>query len=84
METKTFNLRLGNLEARRSSQGYEIVQWGESSCWVLAYWTDPNRDGFFLKFAGNRPFGDKVDPKDFWALARMGQTLLDYGLERLE
>jgi len=85
METKAFNLRLGNLEVRLRNQGQlEIAQWGESFSWVIAYWVEHKDGGFDLKFVGNRPFDGKVNPKDFWTIARAGQAFLDYGSERLE
>ena len=57
----------------------EIVEWSEASgekahCWTIAYWIE-NKEGFDLKFVGDRPF--KCYPNLFFKLAKMGQTLLD-------
>jgi len=76
-----YDVRIGNLEVRTpsppSQRGLEIVQWGESSCWTIAYWQEYREGGFFMKFVGNRPFADSISPSDFWALARVGQEFLD-------
>jgi hypothetical protein len=78
---KHYDVRIGNLEVRipssPSKRGLEIVQWGESSCWVIAYWQEHREGGFFMSFVGNRPFVNSVSPSDFWTLARAGQEFLD-------
>jgi len=85
-----FNVRVGDLELRSCGDHLldrephttaEIVQWGEAhaeiqpSCWVLAYWA-VSKDGYDLKFVGDRPFGERVDTEVFMNLAKIGQSLL--------
>ena len=53
------------------------MQWGDQDfCWVIAYWKKTD-DGIDLHFIDHRPFDDKVDSKDFWYLAKMGQEMLE-------
>ena len=67
----------------------EIVCWvkkidNSEFCYTLAYW-DEDSEGWDLKFVGDRPFDyDNVDPKLFWELARMGNTVAnaDWRMQR--
>ena len=88
-----FSLRDGNLEVRSAGnyllQGEkhnraEIVKWFDESgnCFVVAFWT-MDKEGFYLKFVGNRPFNESIDSKIFMDLAKMGQTKLDLYFDSL-
>ena len=84
-----FDIRIGDLEVRSCNQSLcgrdphetaEIVQWWERHndrpwCWVLAYWVR-GKEGYDLKFVGDRAFEPDVDRKVFWKLAKKGQRRL--------
>lgn len=90
---KKFKCRVQNLEVRSCNQSLcsygahtraEIVQYdtqeGTEYCWTIAYW-DEGKEGYYLKFAGDRPFG--VDAEIFMELAFLGQQKLeDYFLSK--
>lgn len=72
---KTINYRLGNLELRFGSN-LEIVQWGNTHCWTIAYWEE-NKDGYpFLRFVSNRPLAEDVSWDDFKLLISTGYDYL--------
>ena len=84
--------RLSNLELRWTAslagpQYPEIVQWrtdakdaGKEWCFTLASWTR-DKEGWSLRFIGDRPFDFSVDAKVFWALAKFGQKIADATFE---
>ena len=82
LELRSCNLKLGD-----SHDTAEIVKWKdlgeEGNCFTLAYWI-LDKEGFDLKFAGNRPFDESIDSKDFWHLAKVGQGNMDREFEMME
>ncbi len=90
------NFRMGNIELRATGkyltksdniETCEIIHWEESgtgqpSCYILAYWIE-SKEGFDLKFVGDRPFG--VSHSTFMHMAKFGQEILDeYFASRVE
>ena len=86
--------RFDNLEFRWVESNYhppypEIVCWvkkddGSEYCYTLALWVEDS-EGWDLKFVGDRPFDyDNVDPKLFWEVARLGNTIAnaDWRMQR--
>jgi hypothetical protein len=82
-----FSLRINDLEARSCDRHLfisephdraEIVKWGsdnkERHCFTVAYW-EKSKDGYNLKFVGNRPF--EIDTILFMDIAKQGQRILD-------
>lgn len=84
-----FSFRIEDLELRSCGEHLlvdgvehnraEIVKWANDTdkkecCWTVAYW-DKHKDGYDLKFIGNRPFDTNQDI--FMKLAKLGQQLLD-------
>ena len=69
------NLLIEGVEHTRA----EIVKWAKDTgqkeyCWTVAYW-DRHKEGYDLKFVGNRPFD--TNQKIFMTLAKQGQQLLE-------
>jgi hypothetical protein len=58
----------------------DIVRWeGEAekrSCYSIAYWI-LGKEGYDLRFVGERPFDRDIDPAAFMSFAKTGQDLLD-------
>lgn len=84
-----FSFRIEDLELRSCGDNLlvegvehtkaEIVKWAKDTgqkeyCWTVAYW-DRHKEGYDLKFVGNRPFD--TNQKIFMALAKQGQQLLE-------
>lgn len=83
-----FNYRIDALEARACDDHLmlsdklntiEIIQWfmpEGKTCYAIAFF-ERGKEGYFLKFVGNRPFDDAVNRADFMHLADVSQKLLD-------
>jgi hypothetical protein len=89
-----FNTRIDDLELRSCGEHLlaegvkhntaEIVKWAKDAgkkeyCWTVAYW-NKHKEGYDLRFVGNRPFD--VNSDIFMKLAKQGQQLLDMGARR--
>ena len=88
--------RVGDLETRwtqniKSKQFYpEIIKWEESCdvprreytehCYTLALWKK-NKEEWYLKFIGNRPFDIEIEYGDMWMLMKKTQDMLDCYVE---
>ena len=77
------NKRIDNLEFRatptRSEIEYELVQWqGDlpETCIVVAFF-DKGKEGYNIRFIGDRPFQYDIDRSVFWSLLKFGQTYCD-------
>ena len=77
------NKRIDDLEFRstptRSEIAYELVQWqGDlpETCIVVAF-IEKGREGYNIKFIGDRPFHHSVDQSVLWPLLKFGQTYCD-------
>ena len=78
--------RINNLEFRKVEHNdetyYEIIRWFDEdesigkTCYTVAQYKK-DKEGHYLKFVGDRPFGDRVDPIEFWNLAEYGQQILN-------
>ena len=80
MELKSCDSHLLGLEDHETA---EIVMWEFERtvietpyCYTIAYWVR-NREGYYLKFVGNRPFDIRIDKIAFFKLAELGQKHLD-------
>jgi len=81
------SLRESETLAKEPVKYYEIIQWFDydwkeevvrenSTCYTIALFKNTD-EGPTLQFVGNRPFKlDTFEVKDFWELARYGQTIL--------
>jgi len=90
-----FSNKIDNLELRSCDDGLfvtgvphdtaEIVEWAadDSHCWAIAYWIK-GKEGYDLKFVGDRPFANTVDKYTFWMLAKAGQMILEQFFEMEE
>jgi len=97
MNLKPHNIRIGNIEARTTGKHLvrigdqplvtaEIVEWfdGEKpSCYTIAHW-EITKEGFDLRFVGNRPFGASVDPIDFMTIAEHMDNKLEQAWQESE
>ena len=85
-----FSLRLGSLEVRSCGNSLlskkphnraTIIKWfgGEiKACCTIAYF-EAHKEGYDLRFVGERPFGKEVDRETFMELAEFGhKKLMDY------
>jgi hypothetical protein len=79
------NITLDDLEMRAATplnsdkEYFEIVKWTTTTtrhCYTLAVF-DQDKEGYNLRFIGNRPFDDKIRSTDFWAITKMAQAILD-------
>jgi len=76
-------MRIDNIEFRRmEDRDPEIVCWNGVSCYTLM-WFKKDREGYYIKFIGNRPFDGNSSEK-LWELMRYGQGLLDNEFRFLE
>lgn len=87
MKKLDFELRRGNLGVRSCDDSLltcnehtraEIIEWFDDrkTCYVIAYW-QRDKEGYYLKFVGDRPMKSTVSPQDFFRLAKLGQDELD-------
>jgi len=87
-----FKMRVGNIEARSCDENLlsskehvtiEIIKWfeGDKRCLTIAYW-EKGKEGYDLKFAGDRPF--EVKPALFFRIAKSAQEYLDNEFEEEE
>ena len=80
----------------KSKQFYpEIVKWEdvydedghsrayEEHCYTLALWKK-NKEEWYLKFIGNRPFDIEIEYGDMWMLMKKTQDMLDCYVEEDE
>ena len=67
-------MRIADLEFRRTPA--EIVSWQGAFCYVIALWSE-HKEGWDLRFIGQRPFGPEIDREVFWKVAQYGQKVLD-------
>lgn len=82
---KTINFKIENIELRKTSLHsypyYEIVKWFQrekcKTCITLLYWIYDKEGIWEIKFVGDRPFTEEVNPKDLWKLMTIGQDLLN-------
>ena len=85
LELRSCNLR--RLDDFHDAAEAEIVKWEglgeEGGCFTLAYWV-LDKEGFYLKFVGNRPFDESIDGRNFWHLAKVGQGNMDREFEMME
>jgi hypothetical protein len=81
---KKVNLKIDNLEFRTCNDNLmddgnpttgEILQHVDSHCFTIAYWEE-TKDGFNLRFVGNRPFDNSVNQDTFFTIAKYGQSYL--------
>lgn len=84
---KRFSLKLSNLEVRScnktlTSNGEhvraEIVVLSKDGvhCWTIAYW-EKHKEGFDLRFVGNRFANNEVNKNDLIELMSFGQYKMD-------
>jgi hypothetical protein len=90
-------IRQGDLELRSCGEALltdavehttaEIVRrvcsGGIEYCYVLAYWKR-DKEGYYLKYVGNRPFEDGISYTTFHYLAKYGQKELDNYFEETD
>ena len=60
------------------TENLHICLWDEQGKykWTIAYWVK-DKEGYELKFVGDRPFEKRVDWHNFEAVARQGQIIAD-------
>lgn len=93
---KKCSARIENLEFRTCDEylianddenhttGEIIKRWENSINWgvhCVAYWKRNNDGEYNLRFVGDRPFQQGIDPQDFMTLAKYGQKILDTSKE---
>ena len=94
MNIETINMSYSNLLLRPPTYigpgpGYETLsifqrtKIGWYGVLAIAGWKR-DREGYELKFVGNRPFSSEVSASDFWFLAKTGQEHLDKHFEETE
>lgn len=84
-----FSVSSGDLELRSCNDNLltsvphttaEIIKWERDDekqyCFAVAYWTR-DKEGYDLRFVGDRPFDKDIDSASFMSLAKTGQDLLD-------
>lgn len=83
---KNTNRKVNDLEFRwtnslgKNPEHYpEIVRWynrkdGDDFCCTLLYWVR-DREGWDIKFVGDRPFDTEIDARVLWILMQYGQTV---------
>jgi len=87
IEIEKIQLRFSSLEVRSCNSSLclsspyttlEVVYWEENNknCYTIAYWL-LDKEGYYLKFVGSRPFGKEIDSNLFWKITKIGQDFLD-------
>lgn len=54
----------------------KIIKEASHGNYTIAYW-EMGKEGFDLRFVGNRPFNEEIEQTEFWRIAELGQNILD-------
>lgn len=80
-------MKLNGLEFRSHEEGslhprHEIVKWSDDSshCWTVAKF-ERDKEGYYLVSIGDRIFNDDIGCKDFYAIGKYAQKILDAKFE---
>lgn len=66
------------LDPLELNDNLHICLWSEGSThkWTIAYWAR-DKEGYYLKFVGDRPLDERVNWTHFKMLIRFGQEVAD-------